>query len=221
MPRSKKSSRKCSRRDQIYIKTYKRTDGTKVKGHCSRPKGRKSRSSSPARRSYKNSKKLVCSPPKSLLVKSFRRSNGKRVKAHCSLPRGGRFGRVSPGFVQQLKQDIKQEVRDIEQKYEEEPVRASPCQDKNKFECVEELDENGLRRCRYNFKLNSCEDLPVEFRKRATMQVGGSAEYVPYVAGERQRLTGERLAPFRQDEQDRKWRRVEDGMYRRMQAQGM
>jgi hypothetical protein len=175
MPRSKKSSRKCSSSNKIFIKTYKRTDGTKVKAHCSRPKGRKSRSSSPVRRSYKNSKKLVCSPPKSLLVKSFRRSNGKKVKTHCSLPRGGRSGRISPGFV---KQDMRQ-VRDMEQKYEEEeePVRASPCQDKDKFKCIEENEENGLRRCRYNYKLNSCEDSS-------------------YQGGEIQRLVPERLAPL-------------------------
>ena len=169
MPRSKKSSRKCSRRNQIYIKTYKRTDGTKVKGHCSRPKGRKSSQRSPRRSYYK---KLVCTPPKSLLVKSFRRSNGKRVKAHCSLPRGGTSGRVSPGFV---KKDIRQ-MRDMDQKYEE-PMSTSPCQDKNEAECIEENEENGLRRCRYNYKLNSCEDSS-------------------YQGGEIQRLVPERLAPL-------------------------
>ncbi len=107
------------------------------------------------------------------------------------MPRGGRSGRVSPGFV---KKDIRQ-MRDMDQKYEE-PMSTSPCQDKNEAECIEENEENGLRRCRYNYKLNSCEDLPVELRKRATLQVGGSAEYKPYQAGERQRLAPERLAPF-------------------------
>jgi len=67
----------------------------------------------------------------------------------------------------------------MEQKYEEEeePVRSSPCQDKDKFKCIEENEENGLRRCRYNYKLNSCEDSS-------------------YQGGEIQRLVPERLAPL-------------------------
>lgn len=188
MPRSRKSSRNCQKK-QIYIKSYKRSSGKRVKGHCSRPKGPKSRRSS-VRRSYK---KLVCSPPKSMKIRSYKRSSGKRVKAHCSLPRGGkRSGRVSPGF----QEGISREEREM--KYEEPSF--SPCQDKKKVECVEELDSKGLRRCRYNYKSQSCEDLPETLRERATFQVGGSAEYVPYQAGERAQLKREQIAPFQQGE---------------------
>lgn len=197
---------KCSRK--IFIKSYRRSDGTKVKGHCSRPKGRKSRGTS--RKISKLSKKLVCTPPKSTRVKSFRRSNGKRVKAHCSRPRGGRrtFKELPSTLM----------GRGQEEKYpEEEEPRVSPCSDLPSSECNAALDKNNLRRCRVNMMTRLCEELPQEFRERATYQVGGSAEYVPYQAGERQRLSGERLRPFQREESERRLNRLIDENERSIQ----
>jgi hypothetical protein len=166
-------ARKCSKK-QIHVKSYRRSDGVKVKAHCSNKKGKKSRS-----RSKKSSRKIKCSPPKSQHVKSYKRSNGKRVKSHCSRPTGKNYRRFqqfqSPSVVGRQEKN---------------------CRDMEQSECIGALDQDNLRRCRVNIKSKLCEDLPQQFRKRATLQVGGDAQYVPYVAGGRVKLSQQRLSPY-------------------------
>jgi len=207
--------RKCSKK-QSYIKSYRRSNGVKVKGHCSNKKGRSSRSRKVSRKqSKKRSQKLLrCSPPKSQLVKSYKRSSGKRVKAHCSRPKRSFSRRLA---------DLQAPVGSVRQILPFEvaprmaPIVPSKCSGLNQTECVQVLDENNLRRCRVNIQSKACEDLPMEYRERATYQVGGSAEYKPYVAGERMRLSEERYKPYRQEQEDRRFRRVMDESERLIQ----
>jgi len=136
-------SKKCSKK-QIYIKSYKRSDGTKVKGHCSRPKGRKSRS-------YRISK---------------------------------------------YKKSIKNSIEKVKSSEQD-----STCSNLSYSECDTALDSNNFRRCRINMKTKHCEDLPVEYRERATYQVGGSATYIPYKSSDRKQLQPDRLRPFKKEEE--------------------
>ena len=46
--------------------------------------------------------------------------------------------------------------------------------------CEEQLGGDKLRKCRYNFTKKECEDLPQEFRERATYAVRGDASYQTY-----------------------------------------
>lgn len=206
---------------KIYIKPYKRSDGTKVKGHSSRPKGRKSRGGS-KRKSSKSSKKLVCTPPKSMRVRSYKRSNGKRVKAHCSKPRGGRRVRVELGdlgnttLLRGANQDRKYSEDEEEEDEMSMPI-LTPCKDLNQGECNDAFDRNNLRRCRVNFKTRLCEDLPEEFRERATYQVGGSATYTPYQAGERASLSREQIRPYQREEEERRLNMLIDNSERDIQ----
>jgi hypothetical protein len=74
----------------------------------------------------------------------------------------------------------------IEEKVEQ--MASSPCNsDYDKDEC-ENVMENGLRRCRINFTSKKCEDLPEEYRKRATEGFGGDVKYKKYQAPERKSL---------------------------------
>ena len=208
--------KKCSKR-QSYVKSYRRSNGKRVKAHC-----KKSRKAS---RSSRSSRKLKCSPPKSQLVKSYKRKSGKRVKSHCKSPSQyleRRFSNLQS--IRDLQpvirrvdefiapaQEIKPSVSSVQSQVL--PIvknEVKPCRDMEQTECKEALDENNLRRCRVNISSRLCEDLPIQFRQRATLQVGGSAEYVPYTAGERRRLSEERRAPFRIDEEGRRFRSVMD-----------
>lgn len=213
--------RKCSKK-QSYIKSYRRSNGVKVKGHCSNKKGRSSRSRKVSRKqskkqSRKRSQKLRCSPPKSQLVKSYKRRSGKRVKAHCSRPKRSFLRRFSElqapvGSVRQMLPfqvaprmapivpPVEPRRGDIvgAPQVKQEMKEESKCVGLNQTECVQVLDENNLRSCRVNIQSKACEDLPMEFRERATYQVGGSAEYKPYVAGERMKLSEDRYRPYRQ-----------------------
>ena len=47
----------------------------------------------------------------------------------------------------------------------------------NKNMCENEVNEKGLRRCRYNLKTRLCENLPKKYQRKATFMVGGSASY--------------------------------------------
>ena len=217
-------ARKCSKK-QSYIKSYRRSNGVKVKGHCSNKKGRRSSS---RKQSKKKSKKLRCSPPKSQRIRSYKKSNGKRVKAHCSRPKRSfmrRFENLQAvGSVREMMPFeiilppmpsvaplVKQEEKVKEEEVKEEEVKEeSKCDGLNQTECVQVLDENNLRRCRVNIQSKACEDLPLQYRQRATLQVGGSAEYIPFVAGERMKLSEEKLAPFRVDQEGRRFRQVMD-----------
>jgi hypothetical protein len=203
--------RKCSKK-QSYIKSYKRSNGVKVKGHCSNKKGRSRKQS--RKQSRKRSQKLRCSPPKSQHVKSYKRRGGKRVKAHCSRPKRSFLRRLAElqAPVGSVRQMLPFEIPSVVKQEE------SKCTDLNQTECVQVLDENNLRRCRVNIQSKACEDLPLQFRERATYQVGGSAEYKPYVAGERMKLSEEKLAPFRVEEYGRRDRGVGDRLDRRYRA---
>lgn len=208
---------------KIFIKAYKRSDGTKVKGHSSRPKGRKSRGGSKrksSKSSTKSSRKLVCTPPKSMRVRSYKRSNGKRVKAHCSKPRGGRRVRVDLGGLgnMTLLKGANQDQKYPDEDEDEIPMPIlTPCSDLNQGECNDALDQNKLRRCRVNFKTRLCEDLPEEFRERATYQIGGSATYTPYQAGERVRLSREQIRPYQREEEERRLNMLIDNSERDIQ----
>jgi len=46
--------------------------------------------------------------------------------------------------------------------------------------CVDLKDENNLRKCRFNFENKECENLPEEYRERATYQIGGNADIKCY-----------------------------------------
>ena len=209
--------RKCSKK-QSYIKSYKRSNGVKVKGHCSNKKGRsRTRSRKQSRKqSRKRSQKLRCSPPKSQHVKSYKRRSGKRVKAHCSRPKRTFLRRFSElqAPVGSVRQMLPFEVPSILPPIAKEE---SKCAGLNQTECVQVLDENNFRRCRVNIQSKACEDLPLQFRERATYQVGGSADYKPYVAGERMKLTEERYRPYSQGQEDRRFRRVMDESERLIQ----
>ncbi len=203
-------AKKCSKR-QSYVKSYRRSNGKRVKSHCKK-----------ARKSQRRSRKLKCSPPKSKLVKSYKRKSGKRVKSHCKSPSQyleRRFANLQSirdmqpvirrvdefiAPVQDLKPSVQPQVMPVVKN------EVKPCRDMEQTECKEALDENNLRRCRVNISSKLCEDLPIQFRQRATLQVGGSAEYRPYVAGERMRLTEERLRPYQVDEEGRRFRSVMD-----------
>jgi hypothetical protein len=50
----------------------------------------------------------------------------------------------------------------------------------SKEECEDQMDSEGLRRCRFLLKERKCEKLPEQFKRRATLGVGGDAEYVKY-----------------------------------------
>lgn len=216
--------RKCSKK-QSYIKSYKRSNGVKVKGHCSNKKGRsRTRSRKQSRKqSRKRSQKLRCSPPKSQHVKSYKRRSGKRVKAHCSRPKRTFLRRFSElqAPVGSVRQMLPFEVPSILPPMAPSvaPIakEESKCTGLNQTECVQVLDENNFRKCRVNIQSKACEDLPLQFRERATYQVGGSADYKPYVAGERMKLKPEQTMPFRQEEQARRRRGVEDNLNRRFQ----
>lgn len=179
--------KKCSKK-QSYIKSYRRSNGVKVKGHCSNKKGSRKISKKSRKQSRKRSQKLRCSPPKSQVVKSYKRRSGKRVKAHCSRPK-----RLFSRKLFELEAPVRS-VREMMPSVEQE--EESKCAGLNQTECIQVLDENNFRRCRVNIQSKACEDLPMEFRERATYQVGGSAEYKPYVAGERIRLSEERYRPY-------------------------
>lgn len=68
-------SKKCSR-GKKYKRSYKRSNGTRVKGHCYSP--RKTSRKTSRKRSYKKS----C-PTGQVWRKSHKRSSGKRVKGQC------------------------------------------------------------------------------------------------------------------------------------------
>jgi hypothetical protein len=196
-----------------------------VKGHCSNKKGgSRTRSRKQSRKqSRKRSQKLRCSPPKSQHVKSYKRRSGKRVKAHCSRPKRTFLRRFSElqAPVGSVRQMLPFEVPSILPPMAPSvaPIakEESKCAGLNQTECVQVLDENNFRRCRVNIQSNACEDLPLQFRERATYQVGGSADYKPYVAGERMRLSEERYRPYRQEQEDRKFRSVMDESERLIQ----
>lgn len=81
------SHKKCSR-GKKYKKSYRRSNGTKVKGHCYSPKkaskktSRKVSHKKSRKVSRKRSMRKVC-PPGQAWRKSHRRSSGKRVKGQC------------------------------------------------------------------------------------------------------------------------------------------
>jgi len=63
--------------------------------------------------------------------------------------------------------------------------------------CLESMDRKGMRRCRVNINTRKCENLPMKYRERATLQVGGSATVTPYKAMPG-KLSAERLKMFQQ-----------------------
>jgi hypothetical protein len=66
----------------------------------------------------------------------------------------------------------------------EDEVQVEDLLECNKFTtketCEEQLGGDKLRKCRYNFTKKECEDLPKQFRERATYAVGGDASYQIY-----------------------------------------
>ena len=132
-------------------------------------------------------------------VRSYKKKSGKKVRSHCSRnPRrgsrkGSRKGSKKISRKQAVKriQKIRKEVADLrseEQKIREKLEKPNCNAILGKNACDDALDKDNLRRCRFNFSTSSCEYLPLNLRERTTMQIGGSAEYKPYVAGERKRL---------------------------------
>ena len=80
-------SKKCSR-GKKYRKSYKRSNGKRVKGHCVKVSSRKSSKKVSRKRSRKSPRKQsqrrspMC-PPGLVWRKSHKRSSGKRVKGQC------------------------------------------------------------------------------------------------------------------------------------------
>jgi hypothetical protein len=119
------------------------------------------------------------------------------VKAHCSSPRGGKRTKKtsSPSSDSFIASSL------IARSPRASPRFPECSTFTNKESCVEQLDKNNLRRCRYNMSSNTCERLPKNLRQRATYQVGGGIVgqqqqgYTGYSA-QPGRLSAERLQPF-------------------------
>lgn len=84
-------SRKCSR-GKKYKRSYKRSNGTKVKGHCYSPKKNSRKGSRKVSRkvSHKRSPRRAC-PSGMTWRKSHVRSSGKKVKGRCVNTKASRF----------------------------------------------------------------------------------------------------------------------------------
>lgn len=181
---SRKSTKKCGKRSHG-VKSHVR-NGKKIKAHCSKNRSRKgSRKGSRKTQglSRKGSKKIarrgskVC-PPGTIRVKSHKHGS-KRVKTYCR--------KEAVKRIQEIRGDVA-ELREEEQAIREELEKPN-CNDLlGKNQCIDALDKDNLRRCRYNMKDSSCEYLPVNLRERATMQVGGSATVGKYQAPERKKV---------------------------------
>jgi hypothetical protein len=69
----------------------------------------------------------------------------------------------------------------------------------SKEECESQFDDEGLRRCRYLLKDRKCENLPEQFKRRATLGVGGDADYkkIEFVPGklDLSKFTSKQLSP--------------------------
>ena len=86
------NSRKCSR-GKKYKRSYKRSNGTKVKGHCYSPKKSSKRVSKKTSRkvSRKRSSPRRACPAGMTWRKSHVRSSGKKVKGRCVKTKASRF----------------------------------------------------------------------------------------------------------------------------------
>jgi len=70
------------------------------------------------------------------------------------------------------------------------PYRTSgSCRSMSRNTCNTALGSGNLRRCRWSFSNNHCEMLPAKYRRRATLQVGGSARHVKYKPGARRKIS--------------------------------
>lgn len=168
MASSRKSTKVCPRGSRG-VKSH-RHGSKKVKSYCRKVSRKASRKTKSRSRSRSPSRKLKCMDGQ-VRVKSHRHGS-KRVKPYCR-----------KAAVKKIR-ELQEKIEEIKEVIAEEDCGLLT----NKDSCERAMDKENLRRCRYNMSSNKCEFLPMGLRQRATMGVGGSAEYKPYAAPERRKV---------------------------------
>jgi hypothetical protein len=173
----RRSTKKC-KRGSVGVKSHTRS-GKRISATCRKVsrKGSRKGSRKASRKGSRKGSRKVC-PPGTIRVKSHKHGS-KRVKTYCR--------KEAVKRIQEIREDVA-ELREEEQAIREELEKPNCNELLGKNQCIDALDKDNLRRCRYNMKEGSCEYLPVNLRERATMQVGGSAEYKKYQAPERKKV---------------------------------